>query len=42
MPKYTLIKNIADDTERGRIADKLLALRTQLDRQIPAKMLTRS
>ena len=40
MPKYTSIKKIADEAERGRIADKLLALRAQLDRQIPAKTAT--
>jgi len=40
MPKYTSIGKITDDNERCRIADKLLALRAQLDRQIPAKTAT--
>ena len=40
MPAYTSIKKIKDDTERSRIAEKLLALRAQLDRQIPAKTAT--
>ena len=37
MPMYTTIKRMQDVTERNRIVDKLLALRVQLDRQIPAK-----
>ena len=40
MPSYKLIKNIEDDTLRTRIIDKLLLLRGQLDRQIPAKTAT--
>ena len=40
MPAYTSIKKITDNTERSRIAEKLLALRAQLDRQIPAKTAT--
>jgi len=40
MPKYTSIRKITDETERYRVADKLLALRAQLDRQIPAKTAT--
>ena len=42
MPKYTSIRKITDETERYRIADKLLALRAQLDRRIPAKTATES
>jgi len=34
---YSTIKRIRDVTERNRVVDKLLALRAQLDRQIPAK-----
>ena len=37
MAMYTTIKRIKDVTERNRVVDKLLALRAQLDRQIPAK-----
>ncbi|MCL2752015.1 MAG: endonuclease/exonuclease/phosphatase family protein, partial [Firmicutes bacterium] len=37
MPMYSTIKRIKDVTERNRVVDKLLALRAQLDRQIPAK-----
>jgi len=37
MPMYSTIKRMRDVTERNRIVDKLLALRAQLDRQIPAK-----
>ena len=37
MPMYSTIKRIRDVTERNRVVDKLLALRAQLDRQIPAK-----
>ena len=37
MPMYTTIKRMKDVTERNRVVDKLLVLRSQLDRQIPAK-----
>ena len=40
MPKYTGIKKIEDDIERTRIINRLLALRAQLDRDIPAKTAT--
>ena len=40
MPSYNSIKKIADDVERLRVAQKLLTLREQLDRQIPAKTAT--
>jgi len=40
MPAYTSIKRIKDNTERTRIVDKLLLLRTQLDQQIPSKTAT--
>ncbi|MCL2149492.1 MAG: endonuclease/exonuclease/phosphatase family protein [Dehalococcoidia bacterium] len=40
MPAYTSIKKITDGSERTRIVEKLLALRTQLDQQIPAKTAT--
>ena len=40
MPTYTSIKKNPDDAERCRIVDKLLALRSQLDKQIPAKTAT--
>ena len=34
---YTSIKKIKDPTERKRIIDKLIDLREQLDKEIPAK-----
>jgi len=37
MPAYGSIKKIQDASERTRIAEKLLSLRSQLDRDIPAK-----
>ena len=37
MPAYTSIKKITDNSERIRVAEKLLLLRAQLDRQIPPK-----
>ena len=37
MPSYNAIKRISDDSERARVVKKLLGLRAQLDRQIPAK-----
>ena len=37
MPKYTTIKRMKNAAERNRVVEKLLALRSQLDRQIPAK-----
>ncbi|MCL2172706.1 MAG: endonuclease/exonuclease/phosphatase family protein [Candidatus Bathyarchaeota archaeon] len=40
MPMYSSIKKIKDTSERDRIIEKLLALRDQLDRQIPAKTAT--
>jgi len=40
MPAYSSIKRIKDPTEKKRIVDKLLLLRAQLDRQIPAKTAT--
>ncbi|MCL1976529.1 MAG: endonuclease/exonuclease/phosphatase family protein [Candidatus Bathyarchaeota archaeon] len=40
MPMYSTIKKIKNDSERNRIVEKLLALRAQLDRQIPAKTAT--
>ncbi|MCL2756485.1 MAG: endonuclease/exonuclease/phosphatase family protein [Coriobacteriia bacterium] len=40
MPEYTSIKKNRDTVERTRIVDRLLALRDQLDRQIPAKTAT--
>lgn len=40
MPMYSTIKRIRDDTERVRVIEKLLALRAQLDREIPAKTAT--
>jgi len=40
MPSYTSIKRIGDDTERARVVERLLALRSQLDRQVPAKTAT--
>ena len=40
MPAYTSIKRIRDDIEKRRIVEKLLALRTQLDRQLPSKTAT--
>ena len=40
MPAYTSIKRNKDAVERARIVEKLLALRAQLDRDIPAKTAT--
>jgi len=40
MPMYTTIKRIRDKTEKKRIVEKLLLLRAQLDKQIPAKTAT--
>lgn len=40
MPAYSSIKKITDDSERIRISEKLLSLREQLDRQVPAKTAT--
>ena len=40
MPFYKPIKRVKNDAERGRIAEKLLTLRSQLDRQIPRKTAT--
>ena len=37
MPSYSSIKRIKDISERTRIAEKLLSLRTRLDQEIPAK-----
>ena len=40
MPMYSKIKRNKDLTERNRIIDRLLVLRSQLDRQIPQKTAT--
>ncbi|MCL2338076.1 MAG: endonuclease/exonuclease/phosphatase family protein [Firmicutes bacterium] len=40
MPAYASIKKIVDVAERNRIVEKLLALRAQLNRDIPAKTAT--
>jgi exonuclease III len=40
MPYYKSIKSIRDEEERLRITDKLLILRSQLDKQIPQKTAT--
>jgi len=40
MPVYPPIKRISDDIERKRVVDRILALRAQLDRDIPAKTAT--
>ena len=40
MPAYTSIKRIGDGVEKARVIDRLLALRAQLDRDIPAKTAT--
>ena len=40
MPYYAPIKGVKDKDERRRIAERLLALRSQLDRQIPPKTST--
>ena len=37
MPAYDTIKNMTDTTEKKRVVEKLLLLRAQLDREIPAK-----
>ena len=37
MPEYGEIKKIPDSSEKIRIVEKLLLLRAQLDRQVPAK-----
>ena len=40
MPAYTSIKRVKDEAERRRIIERLLELRKQLDRDIPAKTAT--
>ena len=40
MPYYAPIKRVKDKDERDRIAERLLVLRNQLDRQIPQKTAT--
>jgi len=40
MPAYRSIRKISDTTERKRIVERLLALRAQLDRDIPGKTAT--
>ncbi|MCL2691097.1 MAG: endonuclease/exonuclease/phosphatase family protein [Candidatus Bathyarchaeota archaeon] len=40
MPMYSALKRFKDDSERSRVVKKLLLLRDQLDRQIPAKTAT--
>ena len=40
MPAYSSINRIPDESERARVAEKLLALRAQLTRDIPAKTTT--
>ena len=40
MPSYPSIKSIQDPIERTRVVERLLALRAQLDRDIPAKTAT--
>ena len=40
MPAYPPVKRIKNETERSRVVEKLLALRAQLDRDIPAKTAT--
>ena len=40
MPSYTRIKRISDIKEKDRVVEKLLALRAQLDRDIPGKTAT--
>ena len=40
MPSYTSIKQIGNDAEKARVVDRLLALRAQLSRDIPAKTAT--
>jgi len=40
MPAYSSIKRIRNETERTRVIDRLLTLRRQLDRDIPAKTAT--
>ena len=37
MPAYKSLKRITDISEKTRVVEKLLALRAQLDREIPAK-----
>ena len=40
MPGYSSIRKIKDPSEKSRVIEKLLLLRDQLDRQIPAKTAT--
>ena len=40
MPAYTSIRRIKDSTEKNRVVDRLLLLRSQLDAQIPQKTAT--
>ena len=40
MPYYVPIKRVKDKEESTRIAERLLALRSQLDKQIPRKTAT--
>jgi len=40
MPSYTSIKRIREESERARVVERLLRLRAQLDREIPAKTAT--
>ncbi|MCL2497372.1 MAG: endonuclease/exonuclease/phosphatase family protein [Symbiobacteriaceae bacterium] len=40
MPSYPSIKGIEDPLEKKRVVDRLLLLRSQLDRQIPGKTAT--
>ncbi|MCL2664626.1 MAG: endonuclease/exonuclease/phosphatase family protein [Defluviitaleaceae bacterium] len=40
MPSYNSIKRIKDTDEKNRVVEKLLALRAQLDKQVPAKTAT--
>ncbi|MDR0491100.1 MAG: hypothetical protein LBH28_07655, partial [Oscillospiraceae bacterium] len=40
MPAYPSIKRISDNSEKARVVERLLALRAQLNRDIPAKTAT--
>ena len=40
MPAYSAIRRIKEPLEKNRVVEKLLSLRSQLDRQIPAKTAT--
>ena len=40
MPSYSAIRKIKDPAEKNRVVEKLLILRSQLDRQIPGKTAT--